>query len=127
SLPSHASLMSRRVCGRLDPFGIEVGLHAAAVSLERTLSTGGVGPLKDPVLPGGKPAEDLGLHGLRAGEAQVCLHTRQPIGGKARAFLEENAHLVLPIDVVERTRTSPIRSQSSALSSRAHAALAAST
>ena len=36
--------------------------------------------LEDPVLPGGQPAEDLRLHRLGAGEAQVRLHAGERVG-----------------------------------------------
>src|SRR5438067_2001658 len=54
----------------LRPAHVEVGSHAGlAVERQRALLADGVGPLEDPVLPGGEAAEDLGLHRLRAGEA----------------------------------------------------------
>ena len=45
-------------------------------SFKRTLLADGVRADEHPVLPGGEPAEDLGLHRLGAGEAQRCLHAR---------------------------------------------------
>ena len=60
----------------------------------------GVGPVEDPVLPGGQPAEDLGLHRLRAGEAVVRLQAGQRVRAEAGALLERDAHLLVPVDVV---------------------------
>src|SRR6516165_2258352 len=80
---------------------IELRLDAAAVARQRTLGARRVWALKDPVLPGAQPAEDLGFHGLWAGKAQVCLHAGQAVRREARALLEKDAHFVMPIDVIE--------------------------
>src|SRR5215813_15173313 len=84
------------------PACIEYRLLAGAVALERALLADGVGALENPVLPGGEAGEDFRLHGLRAAEAQVGLEPGEPVGGEARALLQEHADLVLPVDVVER-------------------------
>src|SRR5436190_12826899 len=81
---------------------IEVRLHASAVAFQRAFGAGGVGALEDPVLPGGEAAEDLRLHRLGAGKAQVGLHAGETVGGEGSALLQKDAHLVLPIDVIER-------------------------
>ena len=70
-----------------------------------TLGAHGVGPLEDPVLPGGQPAEDLGLHGLGPGEAEVGLHAREGVRREAGALLEREPHLVVPVDLVRRERS----------------------
>src|SRR3954470_4398558 len=85
---------------RSDPLPVVVGALAGAVAAQCSLGAGGVGPLEDPVLPGGEPAEDLGLGGLPAGEAEVGLHAGERVGGEARALLDEEPDLVLPVDVV---------------------------
>src|SRR6478672_4561479 len=87
----------------LDSLRIELGLHAAAVALQRALGTGRVGALEDPVLPGREPAEDARLHRLRTGEAQVRLHAGEAVGGEGGALLQEDAHLIGPVDMVERS------------------------
>src|SRR5262245_40430857 len=81
---------------------IECRLLTGAVALECAVLADGVGSLEDPVLPGGKSGEDFRFHRLRAAEAQIRLEAGEAVGRKARAFLEEHANLVFPIDVVER-------------------------
>src|SRR5512132_83182 len=66
---------------------IEAGALGASVEGEGALLPHRVGALEDPVLPGGQPAEDLGLHGLGAGEAEVRLHAGERVGGDARPLL----------------------------------------
>src|SRR5919202_2288570 len=90
-----------------DPVAIEARLHAGAVAFERAVLADGVRALEDPVLPGRQAAEDLGLHGLGAGEAQIGLHGRQGVGREARALFEHDADLVVPIHVVEREGHEP--------------------
>src|SRR5882672_12660860 len=86
----------------LDAFPVEFRLGAGAVDLERALLAHRVRPVEDPVLPRGEAAEDAREHGLRAGEAQARLHGGERIGRKARALLEGEADLVVPVDVVGR-------------------------
>src|SRR6202012_1284691 len=73
-----------------------------AVAGERAGLADRVRPLEDPVLPRAQAAEDLGFHGLGAGEAQVGLKPGQAIGREAGALLQKNADLVVPVDIVER-------------------------
>src|SRR6516164_7256064 len=90
------------LCQWLDSFRIEHRLLPGAVAFQRALVADRVRALEDPVLPGGQPREDLRLHRLRPAEAQVRLHAGERVGGEARALLEENPDLVLPVDIVER-------------------------
>src|SRR4051812_10795789 len=85
---------------RSDPLPVVVGALTGAVAAQCSLGASGVGPLEDPVLPGGEPAEDLRLGRLPAGEAEVGLHAGQRVGGEAGALFDEEADLVLPVDVV---------------------------
>src|SRR5829696_9033058 len=85
-----------------DPLPVVVGPLTGAVPAQCSFGASGVGPLEDPVLPGGEPAEDLGLRGFLAGEAEVGLHPGQRVGGEALALLDDEADLVLPVDVVRR-------------------------
>src|SRR5215203_1952896 len=71
--------------------------HAAAVELERALAADRVGALEDPVLPGAEAAENLGLHRLRPGEAQICFHAGQRVRRETRALLEHDPQLVVPV------------------------------
>ena len=74
---------------------LRVGLHVRfqsnsgrallAVDRQRALFADGVRPLEDPVLPRRQPAEDLRLHRLGAGEAQVGLDAGQRVGRERRA------------------------------------------
>src|SRR3954463_16061262 len=82
--------------------GVEHGLLAAAVATQRALFADGVGALEDPVLPGGEPGKDFRFHRLRPAEAEVRFQAGQPVGREARALFEEDADLILPVDVVER-------------------------
>src|SRR5580700_9670593 len=82
------------------PLGIELRLAAATVARQRARFTHSIRPLEDPVLPRREPAEDLRFHGFRPGEAQIGLEPRQAVGRKARTLFQEDADLVLPVDVV---------------------------
>src|ERR1700689_1771913 len=85
-----------------DSFGVEHRLLPGAVALQCALLADRVWALEDPVLPRGQPGEDFRFHGLGPGEAQIGLHAGETVRREARAFLEEHAHFVVPIDVVER-------------------------
>src|SRR6266702_5654143 len=81
---------------------IELRLLAGAVAAQRAGFADGVGALEDPVLPRGEAREDLRFHGLRPDEAQIRFHAGEAVGRERSAFLKEHAHLVVPVDVVER-------------------------
>src|SRR4051812_5924949 len=94
-------------CARLamtksHPLRIEYRFLPRPVAAQRALVADRVGPLEDPVLPGGETGEDFRFHGLGSAEAQIGFHAGEGVGREARAFLQEDADLVLPIDVVER-------------------------
>ena len=85
------------------PFPVEPrACGAAAVALQRAVLAGRVRPRKDPVLPGRKPAENLGRDGLGAGKAQIRFHPGQRIGREAGALFDGEADLVLPVELVGR-------------------------
>src|ERR1039457_7573488 len=86
----------------LNPAGVEYRLLAGAVALARPFLADRVGALENPVLPRAQPGEDFRFHGLRSGKAQIGFEPGQAVGRKARALFEEDAHLVVPVDVVER-------------------------
>src|SRR6201991_1345017 len=86
----------------LHPCHIELRLLAGAVAAERALLADRVGTLEDPVLPGGEAGENLRFHGLGPDEAEVRLHASEAVGRERRALLEEYAHFIVPVDVVER-------------------------
>src|SRR6187397_2847489 len=83
------ALMSTAVMS--DPPVVEVGPRPGAEAAQRTVLAHGVGPLEDPVLPGGQPAEDLRLHGLGADEAEAGLHAGERVGTEAVALLDHEA------------------------------------
>src|SRR5438445_8997281 len=87
---------------RLHSRHIELRLLAGAVAAQRALLSNRVGTLEDPVLPGGEAGKDFRFHGLGTGEAKVRFHAGEAVGREAGAFLEEHAHLVVPVDVIER-------------------------
>src|SRR5437762_12059997 len=87
---------------RLYPRHIELRLLAGAVAAQRALLSNRIGALEDPVLPRGEAGKDFGFHGLGTGEAKVRFHAGEPVGREGSALLEEHAHLVVPVDVVER-------------------------
>src|SRR5580765_5285595 len=69
---------------------VEHGPLAGAVAPQRAVRAGRVRPGEDPVLPRGEAGEDLGFHGLRAGEAQVGLHPGQRVRAERGAFLQRD-------------------------------------
>src|SRR5581483_1519804 len=102
SLPSPAcgEVSRGRGASSSHSFLIERRRDARAVELERALLADGVRPLEDPVLPGGQTPENLGLHGLRAGKAQVRLHAGHGVRREACALLEQDAQLVVPVEIL---------------------------
>src|SRR5215475_7979393 len=86
----------------LDSCHVETRLLAAAVASERAVLADRVGALEDPVLPCSQPREDLRFHGLGPDEAQIRFHAGEAVGREAGALLQEHAHLVIPVDIVER-------------------------
>src|SRR5450755_4082248 len=85
-----------------DSLPVVVRSLAGAVAAQRTLRPGRVGPLEDPVLPGGESPEDLRLVVFGTGEAEVGFHSGQRVGGEASPLLDDQAHLVGPVEVVGR-------------------------
>ena len=80
------------------------GLPCCPYDLQRALLADGVRPLEDPVLPRGQPAEDLRLHRLRPGEAQIRFEAGQRVGRQRRARFDRQPHFVVPVDFVGRER-----------------------
>src|SRR5207248_10767096 len=85
-----------------DSFRIEYRPLAGAVAAQRALVADRVGTLEDPVLPCGETREDFRFHGLRPAKPEIGLETSEPVRRNARALLQKNAQLVIPIDLVER-------------------------
>src|SRR4030095_11637910 len=84
---------------QLGPLPIVLGAFGAPVEREGAALAHRVRSLENPVLPGREPAEYLGLERLGAGEAQARLHARQRVGREARALLDREPDLVLPVEV----------------------------
>src|ERR1022692_540054 len=84
----------------LDSLPVVIRALAGAIAAQRPVRPRGVGPLEDPVLPGGEPAEDLRLAGFRPGEAEVGLHAGQRVRREAGPFLDNQPDLVRPVEVV---------------------------
>src|SRR5580692_6998932 len=85
----------------LHSLGVELWLAAAAIAAERAGFADRIGALEDPVLPRGQAAENLGLHGLGAAEPQIGLEPGEAVRREARALLQEDTDLVLPVELVE--------------------------
>src|SRR6266536_1896562 len=98
SLPPSQAGEVKALC----PLPMEARLDAAAVALESALGTGRVRALENPVLPRAKAAEDLRLHGFRAGETQVGLHGAQRIRREAGARLDHHPQFVVPVEILDR-------------------------
>src|SRR5436853_5997643 len=80
---------------------VELGGFGVAVEGQSALVADGVGALEDPVLPGGEAAENFRLERFGAGEAQRRFHAGERVGREARALLEGEANLVVPVDLVD--------------------------
>src|SRR5256885_10905251 len=87
---------------RLDPLPVELRLSAGSVHLQCALLADGVRPLEDPVLPRSEATKDARQHRLGAGEAQARFHAGKGVGREARALLDGEADLLVPVDVVGR-------------------------
>src|SRR3954451_25159165 len=61
------------------PLRIETGALAGAVALQRHLVADRVRAIENPVLPRAEPAEDLRIHRLRPGGAQIGFKTGQRV------------------------------------------------
>ncbi len=83
-----------------DAVPVELGLVALAVNLERSVFANGVGALEDPVLPSGQASEHAGEQILRSVEAQIGFHACEGVWRHGHAFLDCDAHFVVPVDVV---------------------------
>ena len=90
------------MAARSHPFGVEDRLLPGAVAFERAFLADRVGALENPVLPRGQPGKYFRFHRFRSGEAQIGFEAGETVRRKARALFEEDAHFVVPIDVVER-------------------------
>src|SRR6516225_5131637 len=86
----------------LHPPRVENRLLAGTVTTQRPLLADRIGTLKDPILPRRQSRKNLAFHGFRPAETQIRFKAREAVGREATALLEEDADLVIPIDVVER-------------------------
>src|SRR4051812_43965768 len=91
----------------LRPLPVEFRAALLAVDLQRALVADRVRPLEDPVLPGGQPAENLSLHRLGAGEAEICFEAGHRVGRECRPGLDRDTHFVVPVDLVWREGDEP--------------------
>src|SRR5439155_18877057 len=81
---------------------VELGAVGRAVALQGAALADGVRALEDPVLPRTETPEDLRLHRLGPGVAQVLFHPCERIGRERDALLDREAQLVVPVDRVGR-------------------------
>src|SRR6266852_499092 len=83
-----------------DTVGVETRAQTRTIALQGAIFSGRVRPAEDPVLPGAEPAENARFHGFRPGEAQIGLEAGQGVGRKARPLLDDEADLLVPINLV---------------------------
>src|SRR3954451_2119405 len=81
---------------------VEASLVPGAEGLQRARLARRIRPHEDPVLPGGEPSEDPRLHRLAAAQPKIGFHAGERVRGKARAFLQRDADLVIPVELVGR-------------------------
>src|SRR5262249_32886465 len=81
---------------------VEAGFLAASVAPQGALLADRVGALENPVRPRGQARKEFRFQGLGADEAQIGFHAGQTVGRERRTLLEEDADLVVPVDIVER-------------------------
>src|SRR5215813_12706005 len=86
---------------------VEPRLLTASVAPQCAVLADRIGPLENPVLPGGQARKNFRFHGLRPGEAQISFHAGERVRRETRALLAEHADLVVPVDVVEREGDEP--------------------
>src|SRR5437763_15760754 len=86
----------------LSPFVSELGLRWLYVICQCALLSDSVRTLKDPILPGGQAAIDLGVHRFRTSETQRRLHARQCVRRQRCALLDRDADFIFPIEIVRR-------------------------
>src|SRR5215831_19436932 len=85
-----------------DALEVEASLLAGAVDLERTLLADRVRALEDPVLPRRQATEHTRREVLAGAETQVRFEARERVGRHRGAFLDRDAHFVVPVDVIGR-------------------------
>src|SRR5215471_9457516 len=95
-------MMSAFMESSLNSCHVEPRLLAAPIPPQCTFLADGIGPLENPVLPGGQARKNFRFHGLGSGETQIRFHAGEAVGRKARALLKKHPDLVVPVDVVER-------------------------
>src|SRR5215471_8034445 len=71
-----------------DTFLVVLRARAGSINLQRPAWAYRIGPDKDPVLPGGKPAEDSRVHGFGWAEAQVCFQSGERVGRECDACFD---------------------------------------
>src|ERR1700747_395262 len=101
SLPSSgAAGRSTPLLRFLDSLPIEFHRGTGAIDLERAVRSDGVGANEDPVLPGGKTAEDAGFEGFRVAEAKIGFEAGECVGRERSAGLDGLAKFVFPVKIV---------------------------
>src|SRR5882724_11258070 len=104
SVPSVSAVPPCWVEIDLNSFPVEFGFAAGSEDFQCAVFADGIGAIENPVLPGGQASEDARFHGLGAGEAEVGFHAGQRIGRQVGAFLDRDAHFLIPVDVVRGER-----------------------
>src|ERR1700761_6254470 len=79
---------------------VEIGPDTGPVTFKRPRLADRIGALENPILPSGQAAEDAGFHGFGANETQIGLQARQRVGRERGALFKDQAHLVIPVNVV---------------------------
>src|SRR5262245_31006091 len=84
----------------LRSFEIKLRPRLRSVRREGALFADRVRPLKDPVLPGGEPAEDLRFHRFGAGKSEIGFHAGERIRRECRTSFDGESNLVVPVELV---------------------------
>src|SRR4051794_16244096 len=74
---------------------VELGALRLAIERQRAALAGRVGTDEDPVLPGREAPEDLRIGALRAGEAELRLHSGQGVGRERESLLHGHPELLV--------------------------------
>src|SRR5579885_1844448 len=88
----------------LHPLPIELRLRSFSENFQCALIARCVRADEYPVLPGGKPPENLRQQIFVSAKSQTRLHSSQSIRRKVYSFFNSNSNLIFPIQILRRNR-----------------------